>query len=160
MATVTLVAPDGRRGLLAFTSVAAMAAWDPAARGIPARAVRVAAAALEEAASAVLLDVAGPQPSALERGVLADVCAADEATVRELVGRAVPAVDGLVGHEVVVGEAGSGAAVTVLLHVVAAAEGSAPEIARAVADAVSADPAAAAVLRHGLAIGLAEAAGG
>ncbi len=47
MATVSLVSPDGRRGLLAFTSVGSMAAWDPAARGIPASAARVAGAALE-----------------------------------------------------------------------------------------------------------------
>ncbi|MGD9955631.1 MAG: SseB family protein, partial [Candidatus Nanopelagicales bacterium] len=54
MATVSLVSPDGRRGLLAFTSVRAMAAWEPAARGIPASAARVAAAAIEEGADALL----------------------------------------------------------------------------------------------------------
>lgn len=152
MATVTLVAPDGRRGLLAFTSVASMASWDPAARGIPARAETVAAAALEEGADAVLLDVAAPRPSALDRGLLAEVCAADPATVRSLVARAVPAVAGLEGHEVVVGHPGEDPAVTVLLRLAPGAE--AGDIARAVADAVSADPAAAAVLHHGLAIGL------
>jgi hypothetical protein len=151
MASVTLVAADGRRGLLAFTSVATMAAWDPAARGIPARAETVAAAALEEGASAVLLDVAGPLPSALARGLLADVCAADPATVRDLVGRSVPALPGLVGHEVQVEEAGS---VTVLLDLAPGAGPSATDVAQAVAEAVSADPAAAAVLRGGLAIGL------
>jgi hypothetical protein len=151
MATVTLVADDGRRGLLAFTSVAAMAAWDPAARGIPARAETVAAAALEEDASAVLLDVAGPLPSALARGLLADVCAADPATVRDLVARAVPALPGLVGHDVQVDETGP---VTVLLDLAPGAEASAADLAQTVADAVSADPAAAAVLRGGLAIGL------
>jgi hypothetical protein len=161
MATVTLVAEDGRRGLLAFTSVAAMAAWDPAARGIPARAETVAAAALEEDASAVLLDVAGPRPTALARPLLADVCAADPATVRDLVTRAVPAVTGLVGHSVHV-EPGDGeeSSVTVLLDLAPGAEASAGDIARAVAQAVSADRAAAAVLRHGLAIGLTDATGG
>lgn len=65
MASVSMVAPDGRRGLLAFTSVAAMAAWDPQARGIPSRAEKVAAAALEEGADAVLLDLGGPVRHAL-----------------------------------------------------------------------------------------------
>lgn len=60
LASVSLVAADGRRALLAFTSVAAMAAWDPSARGIPAPAIRVAAGALAEGAGAVLLDHAGP----------------------------------------------------------------------------------------------------
>ncbi|HET7900347.1 MAG TPA: SseB family protein [Candidatus Nanopelagicales bacterium] len=65
LASVSMVAPDGRRGLLAFTSVDAMAAWDPAARGIPSRIEKVAAAALEEGADAVLLDVGGPVRHAL-----------------------------------------------------------------------------------------------
>jgi hypothetical protein len=60
MASVSLVAADGRRGLLAFSGVATMATWDPAARGIPAPGRRVAAAALEEGADAVLLDLGGP----------------------------------------------------------------------------------------------------
>ena len=60
MATVTLIQPDGRRGLLAFTSTESLAAWDPQARGIPAAASRVAQAAVEEMADAVLIDVAGP----------------------------------------------------------------------------------------------------
>ena len=60
MATVTLVQPDGRRGLLAFTSMESLAAWDPQARGIPAGARRVAEAAKQESADAVLIDVAGP----------------------------------------------------------------------------------------------------
>ena len=52
MASVSMVAEDGRRGLLAFTSVTAMAQWDPAARGIPSHAAKVAAAAREEGAVA------------------------------------------------------------------------------------------------------------
>ncbi len=60
LASVSLVGADGRRALLAFTSVAAMASWDPSARGIPAPAIRVAAGAVAEGASAVLLDHAGP----------------------------------------------------------------------------------------------------
>ena len=70
MASVSLVSADGRRGLLAFSSVQAMAAWDPAARGIPATGVKVAAGALEHGADAILLDVAGPVRVALDGSVL------------------------------------------------------------------------------------------
>jgi SseB protein N-terminal domain len=42
MAAVTLVAPDGTRALPAFTSAAALAAWDPAARPVPVAADRAA----------------------------------------------------------------------------------------------------------------------
>lgn len=66
MATVSLVQADGRRGLLAFTCVASMSAWDPGARPVPARGVDVAAAALEEGAQGVLLDIAGPIRFALD----------------------------------------------------------------------------------------------
>ncbi len=62
MATVTLVNPDGRRGLLAFTGTAALTAWRGDARPVAASSPRVAQAALDEGADAVLLDVAGPEP--------------------------------------------------------------------------------------------------
>jgi hypothetical protein len=70
MASVSLVSPDGRRGLLAFSSVQAMAAWDPAARGIPAFGAKVAAGALEQHADALLLDVAGPVRVAIDGALL------------------------------------------------------------------------------------------
>ena len=59
MATVSLLNPDGRRGLLAFTSTATLAAWQSDARPVAATSQRVAQAALQEGADAVLLDVAG-----------------------------------------------------------------------------------------------------
>ncbi len=73
MATVTLVQPDGRRGLLAFTSMESLAAWDPQARGIPAGTRRVAQAAKQESADAVLIDVAGPVLYALTEPALSAV---------------------------------------------------------------------------------------
>lgn len=60
MATVLLTRPDGRRGLLAFTSVDALAAWDPEARPVPVTAATAARAALQERADALVVDVAGP----------------------------------------------------------------------------------------------------
>ncbi|MEZ5115681.1 MAG: SseB family protein [Candidatus Nanopelagicales bacterium] len=66
MASVSLTAPDGRRGLLAFTSTQALVAWNPQARPVPVGARQAALAAVEEGASALLLDVAGPVPFPVE----------------------------------------------------------------------------------------------
>lgn len=66
MATVSLLNPDGRRGLLAFTSTAALRAWQADARPVAASSQRVAQAAVQEGAAAVLLDVAGPVPLPIE----------------------------------------------------------------------------------------------
>jgi len=71
MASVSLVQADGRRGLLAFTSVESMARWDPQARPVPAWARDVAAAAVEEGADGVLVDVAGPVAFAIDGDLLA-----------------------------------------------------------------------------------------
>lgn len=60
MATVTLVQADGRRGLLAFTSVESLRNWNADARPVPAFAVDVCAAAMDEGAQGVLVDIAGP----------------------------------------------------------------------------------------------------
>lgn len=56
MATVSITSADGRRGLLAFTSVAAMANWSKEARPVAALGSTVAASALQEGASAVIID--------------------------------------------------------------------------------------------------------
>lgn len=60
MAAVTLVAPDGRRALPAFTGTDALAAWDPSARPVPVTAQRAAQAALGEGCELLVLDPAGP----------------------------------------------------------------------------------------------------
>jgi hypothetical protein len=75
MATVTLVNADGRRGLLAFTSTAALRAWRTDARPVAASAPRVGRAALDEGADAVLLDAAGPVPYAVEGAALVALAA-------------------------------------------------------------------------------------
>lgn len=66
MATVSLVQADGRRGLLAFTSIDSLAQWDPQARPVPAVATDVAAAAIAEGCQGVLIDIAGPVRFALD----------------------------------------------------------------------------------------------
>lgn len=61
MAAVTLVAPDGQRALPVFSSLQALAAWDPQARPVPVTASRAAQAAVSERCDVMVLDVAGPR---------------------------------------------------------------------------------------------------
>lgn len=56
LSIVTVAGPDGRSVLPAFTSVAAMAAWNRSARPVPAAAPRVALAAASEQTDLVVLD--------------------------------------------------------------------------------------------------------
>lgn len=58
MAAVILVAPDGVRALPAFSSLAALSAWDPTARPVPVTAQRAALAAVQEGCGALVLDLA------------------------------------------------------------------------------------------------------
>jgi hypothetical protein len=57
MAAVLMTGADGRRALLAFSSVAAMAVWDPQARPVPILGRDAARATLDEDAAAILLDL-------------------------------------------------------------------------------------------------------
>lgn len=56
LSIVTVAAPDGRRVQPIFSSVEAMAAWDPAARPIPVEAVRAALAASADDTDLMVLD--------------------------------------------------------------------------------------------------------
>ena len=70
LALVTVAGPDGRKVLPAFSSAAAMAAWDPAARPVPAPARQVALGAAGDGTELVVIDAAterfGLRRSALE----------------------------------------------------------------------------------------------
>ena len=66
MATVLMQGRDGRLALLAFTSSEALLRWNPEGRPVPAAVQRVAAAALQDEASAIVVDVAGPTTFVLE----------------------------------------------------------------------------------------------
>ncbi|MEP6651338.1 MAG: SseB family protein [Lapillicoccus sp.] len=70
MAVVTLTAPDGRRALPVFTSVAALAAWGPSARPVPVSAARAAQAAVAEGCQVAVVDVGGPAPTELRPSML------------------------------------------------------------------------------------------
>ena len=84
MATVLLEGRDGRLALLAFSSSDALQRWNPEARPVPASVDRVAAAAVQDKASAIVIDVAGPTTFVLEQD---DVTAlADGFTLVEMAG--------------------------------------------------------------------------
>ncbi|WP_166355313.1 SseB family protein [Phytoactinopolyspora limicola] len=60
MATASTIGRDGRRGLLAFTSVDSMRRWNPDARPVPVPTRAAAEAALADGADALVIDLAGP----------------------------------------------------------------------------------------------------
>ncbi|WP_242497536.1 SseB family protein [Nocardioides oleivorans] len=66
MAAVLVQAPDGSKGLLAFTSTETMTRWDPEARPVPVTAVTAATAAIQDGAEALLVDLAGPATYVLD----------------------------------------------------------------------------------------------
>jgi hypothetical protein len=65
MVLPTLIGRDGRPAVLAFTGLDALARWRPDARPVPAEADRVWRAAVADGC-AVVIDVAGPVPLAVE----------------------------------------------------------------------------------------------
>lgn len=65
MVLPTLIGRDGRPAVLAFTGLDALARWRPDARPVPAEAGRVWRAAVADGC-AVVIDVAGPVPLAVE----------------------------------------------------------------------------------------------
>jgi SseB protein N-terminal domain len=70
MALPMLIGLDGRRAIPAFTSQDSMRRWQPDARPVPAAARQVWQAATQDAC-AVIIDVAGPVPVAVEGARLA-----------------------------------------------------------------------------------------
>jgi SseB protein N-terminal domain len=65
MVLPTLIGRDGRPAVLAFTGLDALARWRPDARPVPAEAGRVWRGAISDGC-AVVIDVAGPVPLAVE----------------------------------------------------------------------------------------------
>jgi hypothetical protein len=65
MSVACLTASDGRVGLLAFTSVESLKLWNTEARPIPVAGKEAGIAALDESASALIIDPAGPTPFTL-----------------------------------------------------------------------------------------------
>ena len=74
MVLPTLIGRDGRPAVLAFTGLDSLARWRPDARPVPAEADRVWRAAVADGC-AVVIDVAGPVPLAVEGARLAALAA-------------------------------------------------------------------------------------
>lgn len=75
MSVVMLQAPDGRRALLTFTGLDALQAWRADARPVPVTLDLAARTARAEGVDAVLVDVAGPHPLAVDGEVLDSLAA-------------------------------------------------------------------------------------
>ena len=125
MAAAMWQRPDGRVALMAFSSVAAMAEWDPQARPLPVPAAQVAQAALADGADALLVDrtvaLAGPSLWALAEG-RALMAPADDPLVRQVVEEAAAqslAVAGLPAEVILAPMGDQG--LSILLHPAAAA---------------------------------------
>jgi hypothetical protein len=122
MAAVTLVAPDGTRALPVFSSMAAIAAWDPAARPVPVTAARAAQAAVSERCDVMVVDLAGPVTVALRPSMVwalaqqrAWLPAHEDESVRRAVASAVREQDVVLSHEIGPGAPGEGV-LRVTLH--------------------------------------------
>jgi hypothetical protein len=74
MAMPEIVGRDGRRAIPAFTSVASLQQWRPAARPVPVAALGVWQSAVQES-RAVVIDIAGPVPLVVEGSRLAALAA-------------------------------------------------------------------------------------
>jgi hypothetical protein len=98
LSIVTVAGPDGRTVLPVFTSVAAMSAWNPRARPVPADAVRVALAAASEQTDLVVLDPTSVTEFVLRRPALWAIAQSqrwipsylDEAVLSEFIAAAEP----------------------------------------------------------------------
>jgi len=70
MASVLLTASDGRKGLLAFTCMESLHAWNPDARPVPVPLKTAALSAIQDEADALIVDVAGPVPFVVDGDTL------------------------------------------------------------------------------------------
>ncbi|MCX5180302.1 SseB family protein [Streptomyces virginiae] len=156
MAVPTLRAGD-RRALPAFTSIASLALWDPAARPVAVPLHQALAAAAHEKADTVVLDLAGPVTYQLTGSALlalaegrTDAGPLADPAVREAVRAAVSAEPAVLRAHLVPGGADSDGTLAIVL-----AEGAqAPAAARRVAEALAADTTLRARLVRGLDLAL------
>ncbi len=126
MVLPTLIGNDGRPAVLAFTGVDALARWRRNARPVPAEAARVWQAAAADGC-AVVIDVAGPVPLAVEGARLAALAAGqpvppahEDPDIRAAVEAAVAAEPLITGFGLAAGtEAGEATDLAVQLYLTA-----------------------------------------
>ncbi|MFD3700876.1 SseB family protein [Streptomyces sp. NPDC058646] len=156
MAVPTLRAGD-RRALPAFTSIASLTLWDPAARPVAVPLHQALAAAAHEKADTLVLDLAGPVPYQLTGPALlalaegrTDADPLADPAVREAVRAAVAAEPAVLRAHLVPGGADSDGTLAVVL----AAGAPAPAAARRVAEGLASDTTLRARLVRGLDLAL------
>jgi len=118
----TLIGQDGRPAVLAFTCIGALARWRQDARPVPAEAGRVWRAAVADGC-AVVIDVAGPVPLAVEGARLAALAAGqpvppphEDPDVHTAIEAAIAAEPAIAGFSLAAGRAdGTDLAVTLRL---------------------------------------------
>lgn len=66
MASVTFIANDGRRALLAFSSLAALQTWDASARPLPQPGEQIARTVVGAELDALIIDIADAHRTALQ----------------------------------------------------------------------------------------------
>lgn len=122
MAVVTLTAPDGRRALPVFTSTAALAAWDPAARPVPVDGARAAQSAVAEGCQVIVVDLSGSDPTELRSSMVWALAqgaswtpAHTDPFVARSVARAVADEDAVLAHRLEEGEPGGTGVLRVVL---------------------------------------------
>lgn len=71
MTSVEFHAADGRRALLAFSGIDSLAEWNPDARPVARVGYAVAQSTLEQELDALIVDVSGPVPTAIDGTLLA-----------------------------------------------------------------------------------------
>jgi hypothetical protein len=113
MALPTLLGGDGRRAVLAFTCLRSLTGWRPDARPVPVTARQVWQAGAQEA-SAVVIDIAGPVPFAVDGARLAALAEGrpvplphDDPDMRTLAGAAVAGEPLIAGFALLPGGDGS-----------------------------------------------------
>ena len=121
MALPTLVGSDGRRGVLAFTSLQSLTAWRRDARPVPVPAHQAWQAGVQEA-SAVVIDVAGPVPLAVDGARLAALAEGrppplphEDPDVRALADAALTSEPLIAGFALLPGKSGSDLTIQVTL---------------------------------------------
>ncbi|MFF4267829.1 SseB family protein [Streptomyces virginiae] len=156
MAVPTLRAGD-RRALPAFTSIASLALWDPAARPVAVPLHQALAAAAHEKADTLVLDLAGPVTYQLTGSALlalaegrTDAGPLADPAVREAVRAAVSAEPAVLRAHLVPG----GGDCDGTLAIVLAEDAQPPAAARRVAEALAADTTLRARLVRGLDLAL------
>jgi hypothetical protein len=162
MASPRLIGHDGRPAVLAFTSLDALRSWRPDARPVPSPAAEVWSTAASESC-AVVVDVAGPVPLAIDGSRLAALSSGGplpephtDPDVQAQVMEAIAAEPAIVGAELAEGPEGTDLAVRLMVR---PAEEAAPDpaVIRRTAEAIGARLAGR--LRRGIQITAAPAPG-